>query len=130
ACVTFFRGDLAPSRRRPPLRVGGLLRVRSQNKHGPHPGSALTGPARLGRPDDRLRARLEGWPVCRSYSAGFGAAAAAAFAAASAAALRSTKRTDQIEPSNKSISGTASESWLITSGGVSTAAMTNAPTMK
>src|SRR5436305_1006921 len=79
----------------------------------------------LSRRDARKRERRK-----RSYSAAFGTPAAAALAAASAAALRSTKRTDQIEPSNSAINGTASESWLITSGGVSTAAMTNAPTMK
>ena len=55
---------------------------------------------------------------------------AAAFAAASVAAFFSTKRTEQIEPSYRIISGSASESWLITSGGVRTAAITNAPTMK
>ena len=55
---------------------------------------------------------------------------AAAFAAASAAAFFSTKATDQIEPSYRIISGTASESWLITSGGVGIAAITKAPTMK
>ncbi len=65
------------------------------------------------------------------YSAGLASGVApAALAAASAAAFFSTRRTDQIEPSYRIISGSASESWLITSGGVSTAAMTKAPTMK
>src|SRR4051812_38074456 len=68
---------------------------------------AFPRPAKRGERKKKGRRRRS-----ETYSAGFGAApAAAAFAAASAAALRSTKRTDQIEPSNSSISGTASESW-------------------
>ena len=63
------------------------------------------------------------------HSAGLEAAAAAA-AARSAASRFSTMRTDQIEPSNSATSGSASDIWLKTSGGVSTAAMTKAPTMK
>jgi hypothetical protein len=86
-----------------------------------------------------LRSRISGAPLSRctasgkrqwkGHSAGFDAAAAAA-AARSAASRFSTMRTDQIEPSNSATSGSASDIWLSTSGGVSTAAMTKAPTMK
>src|SRR5262249_21962169 len=58
------------------------------------------------------------------------AAALAASLALSAAAFFSTHRTDPIEPSQSAIRGSASESWLSTPGGVSTAAMMKAPTMK
>src|ERR1700728_2934145 len=67
--------------------------------------------------------------IYANYSAGLAAAAASA-AARSAAARFCTQRTDQTEPSYKAMSGTASESWLRTSGGVSTAAITKAMTMK
>ena len=47
-----------------------------------------------------------------------------------APALFSTIRTAMIEPSYSASKGTASEAWLSTSGGVSTAAMMKATTMK
>src|ERR1700731_1082175 len=56
-----------------------------------------------------------------------GGAAAAALAAA---AFFSTTRTAMIEPSYSASRGSASEAWLSTSGGVSTAAMMKATTMK
>src|SRR3984893_11086723 len=65
----------------------------------------------------------------RRYSAGL-VAALAASRALSAAAFFSTPRTDQIEASYSANNGTASESWLSTSGGVRTAAIMNAPTTK
>src|SRR6476469_7226933 len=61
----------------------------------------------------------------RRYSAGL-VAALAASRALSAAAFFSTQRTDQIEASYSNNNGTASESWLSTSGGVRTAAIMNA----
>src|SRR4051794_12209831 len=70
----------------------------------------------------------------RAYSAGLAAGGGAAdegvAAAAAAAAFFSTMRTARIDPSYSSNSGIASEAWLRTSGGVSTAAMMKASTTK
>src|SRR5882724_4461821 len=71
-------------------------------------------------------------PYSAGLAAGGGGAAdgclpAVAFAAA---ALFSTRATARIEPSYSASSGTASEAWLMTSGGVRTAAMMKAMTMK
>src|ERR1700722_9539186 len=86
----------------------------------------------------------ESWTVSRNdrrntgeppYSAGFGSggggvADGGAVAAVAAAAFFSTMRTAMIEPSYSNNSGIASEDWLSTSGGVRTAAMMKATTMK
>src|SRR5216684_4302117 len=70
------------------------------------------------------------------YSAGLAAGGGGAaeggvpLAAFVAAAFFSTMATAMIEPSYSANSGNASEAWLMTSGGVSTAAMMKAITMK
>src|SRR5579871_1558182 len=69
------------------------------------------------------------------YSAGVGsggglAAGGVVVDVLAAAAFFSTMRTAQIEPSYSASKGIASEAWLNTSGGVRTAAMMNAMTMK
>src|SRR5713226_5537576 len=70
-----------------------------------------------------------------AYSAGLacgggGAAAGGVPVAAAVAAFFSTRRTARIEPSYSASNGMASEAWLRTSGGVRTAAMMKAITMK
>ena len=70
-------------------------------------------------------------PYSAGLAAGGGGAADGGVAAALAAAARfSTMRTEMIEPSYSASKGSASEDWLSTSGGVSTAAMMKATTMK
>ena len=70
-------------------------------------------------------------PYSAGLAAGGGGAADGGVAAVLAVAARfSTMRTAMIEPSYSASRGSASEAWLSTSGGVSTAAMMKATTMK
>src|SRR5260370_40339995 len=80
---------------------------------------------------------IKGWTTAvygKAYAAGLacggGGAADGGAAAAVVAAFFSTMRTARIEPSYSASKGIASEAWLSTSGGVSTAAMMKAITMK
>src|ERR1700676_4882360 len=85
----------------------------------------------LGRPQDD-GGGCAGPPYSAGFAAGGGGAADGGVvpAALAAAAFFSTMRTAMIEPSYSNSNGIASEDWLSTSGGVRTAAMMKATTMK
>ena len=109
-----------------PRRMKGPMRLGRRPSRRPRPvGVAPQGDG----PNGRWNAGSSPTMTKQNHSAGL-AAAAASEAARSAAARFSTQRTDQTEPSYKATSGSASDIWLNTSGGVSTAAMTKAMTMK
>src|SRR5712671_2005625 len=94
----------------------------------------------LDRPHSRtmtggIEAILAAISAAAPYSAGLAAGGGAADGgvpgvAFAAAALFSTMATEMIEPSYSASKGIASEAWLMTSGGVRTAAMIKAITMK
>src|SRR5258708_38332958 len=80
--------------------------------------------------DARVKPGHDESPYSAGLAAGGGAAGGGVAAAAAAAAFFSTMRTAMIEPSYSASKGNASEDWLSTSGGVRTAAIMKATTMK
>ena len=140
--ISRFASPLSPRRASPRSKASGLSRIHLMSCMTDFPSSSpalcrastssdhkdqdVDGRDKPGHDELAIR---PGTILRQDHSAGLAAALAASLAL-SAAAFFSTSRTDQIEPSYSSISGKARESWLSTSGGVSTAAITNAPTMK